>query len=400
MSQVIQLYVSPDNGITWVPWNGKSTGTGGVTFPLLMPDGTAPAPSLAFTSDSNTGLYHAAADSLGVAVNGASFATLGPATFTVNAPMALAGGTSNLSIGGTLTVTGASQLNGGLGVSGVVRATQSTAAAPTYSFTGDTNTGFFSPAADTVAIVTGGIERIRIPPSATSLAEVLIGGLTAPLFPNAGRGDLEINGTTNAFIGFATGGVGSGYILSNTTNFIVATLGAVPLAFDTNNTERMRIDTSGHTFPGADAVQNLGIAGARWKEVFASVGAINISDARVKTDVVPLTEEEIAASKDLAAEIGTYQFLAALEEKGSAARLHVGLTVQRAMEIMESYGLDPFQYGFICYDQWEERTRVDEDGNTVILGEAGDSYGFRHDELLLFIARGFDARLTALEKEQ
>jgi hypothetical protein len=79
--------------------------------------------------------------------------------------------------------------------------------------------------------------------------------------------------------------------------------------------------------------------------------------------------------------------LDAVAKKGDEARSHIGLTVQRAIEIMQSHGLDPFAYGFICYDEWT----ADESR------EAGDRYGFRPDELLLFIARGIDARLSALE---
>lgn len=87
---------------------------------------------------------------------------------------------------------------------------------------------------------------------------------------------------------------------------------------------------------------------------------------------------------------------------------------------MQSHGLDPMRYGFICYDKWPETPEVvetwpaqdavlDEAGNVVSPAvesgsrvtqtymPAGDRYSFRHDELLLFIARGLDARLAALE---
>lgn len=45
-------------------------------------------------------------------------------------------------------------------------------------------------------------------------------------------------------------------------------------------------------------------------------------------------------------------------EKGGAARQHIGMTVQRAIEILRSHGLDPFAYGFICYDQWGELPEI------------------------------------------
>lgn len=145
-------------------------------------------------------------------------------------------------------------------------------------------------------------------------------------------------------------------------------------------------------YPEADAAQNLGLSNHRWATVYAATGAINTSDARSKTAVAPLTPDEIAAAKALAAEIGTYRLLDAVQAKGEGARSHVGLTVQRAIEILQAHGLEPMRYGFICHDRWEAENGQDGAGKP-----AGDIYSFRHDELLLFITRGFEARLAALE---
>lgn len=201
----------------------------------------------------------------------------------------------------------------------------------------------------------------------------------------------------------------------------------------------------------ADNTYPLGSAAYRASTIYAGTGTINTSDAREKTAVTPLTESEIAAAKDLAKDIGIYQFLCVVASKGDSARHHIGMTVQRAIEIMASRGLDPFEYGFICHDAWDDMfvdhaaieavpaqpaqpgeyaiQTVDEpviiDGVATILQRsvlvctkepvpaieevravpawreqtqtAGDRFAFRTDELLLFIARGFEARLTALE---
>lgn len=183
---------------------------------------------------------------------------------------------------------------------------------------------------------------------------------------------------------------------------------------------RFNLSYLGHVTPGVDNAQTMGSSALRWSVVYAGTGSINTSDAREKTDVAPLTAAELSAAADLARAIGTYQWLSAVQAKGADARLHAGLTVQRAMEIMQSHGLDPMCYGFICYDQWNELPEVvtswpaqdavlDDAGNVVtpavVAGSeitqeyrpAGDRYSFRHDELLLFIARGFAARLDALE---
>lgn len=74
----------------------------------------------------------------------------------------------------------------------------------------------------------------------------------------------------------------------------------------------------------------------------------------------------------------------------------------RDIEIMTANALDPFGYGFICHDAWED-TFIEHEavGDIAAWTEqtqhSGDRYGFRMDELLMFIARGFESRLSALE---
>ncbi|WP_375458897.1 tail fiber domain-containing protein [uncultured Enterovirga sp.] len=152
--------------------------------------------------------------------------------------------------------------------------------------------------------------------------------------------------------------------------------------------------------------------------VFTPTGTVTTSDARLKTEVQPFDAARIAAARDLAAAIGSFKFLASIAEKGEAvARTHTGLTVQRAIDILEGHGLDPFAEAFICYDAWEASPAIppiearpaviDEDGTVLDLGEegragvperpAGNEYRFRTDQLALFIARGQEARLAALE---
>lgn len=161
-------------------------------------------------------------------------------------------------------------------------------------------------------------------------------------------------------------------------------------------------------YPGTDNIRNLGIASNRWATVYAGSSTIQTSDARVKTPVEPLTPQELAAAKNMALEIGTFRFLDAMQAKGEDARTHCGMTVQRAMEILAGEGLNPFEYGFICYDEWDEEVidypaTYDQDGNELqpgyreVLREAGSVYSFRADELGMFIARGLEARVSELE---
>lgn len=162
---------------------------------------------------------------------------------------------------------------------------------------------------------------------------------------------------------------------------------------------RIQAGTAGIT-PTADNAIPLGGAALRWSVVYAGTGTINTSDAREKTEVVKLSDAELIAAQQIADEIGSYKWLASVKEKGDTARTHIGLTVQRAIEILEANKLVAADYGFICFDEWEEST--DADGN--VLHPAGNRYGFRYDELNTFIAAGlnqkmkaFEARLAALE---
>jgi hypothetical protein len=92
--------------------------------------GSAAAPSISPSGDSNTGIFFSAAD-------------------TINAST---GGTSRITIDSNGNITLTNNFYVPLG----------SAAAPSISFTGDTNTGIYSPGADQVAISTGGSGRLTI----------------------------------------------------------------------------------------------------------------------------------------------------------------------------------------------------------------------------------------------
>lgn len=196
--------------------------------------------------------------------------------------------------------------------------------------------------------------------------------------------------------------------------------------------------TAGNILPTADAAYVVGTAAQRFATIYAATGTINTSDARLKTDFRDLTPAEIAAARDLARAIAIYRWRDAVDCKGAGAREHVGPTVQTAIEIMQAHDLDPFNYGFICHDAWEQQTVdhpaieaqpavpaaeaapevLDSNGAVItpavpaspgypaiearaayteVVLDAGERYAFRYDELAMFIAAGQEARLAALE---
>lgn len=74
-------------------------------------------------------------------------------------------------------------------------------------------------------------------------------------------------------------------------------------------------------------------------------------------------------------------------EKGDSARWHFGVIAQDVVKAFEDNGLNAFDYGVICYDEWNDTpAEYDDSGNEVAPAVvAGSSYAIRYDELLCFI---------------
>ena len=188
----------------------------------------------------------------------------------------------------------------------------------------------------------------------------------------------------------------------------------------TSRATRWTISAPGHLIPQTNNTKDLGSSSSRLREIFCVNGTINTSDEREKSSIRELTQQELACAADLACLARMYQWNNALELKGDEARLHCSPTVQSVIACMESHGLDPFRYGFVCYDKWDEQEEGwnewpaqeevrDEEGNVIqpaieagreLVQEyrpAGDLYSLRSSELQFFIARGQEERLRRLE---
>lgn len=360
----------------------------------------------------------------------------------------------------------------GLSVNGAASFPAGSVATPSIYFGAETGTGFYRIGANQTGYAVNGVKVLDISAAAFGFTGRIThihseaNGATKLKWDDSKHammiqnGDFTASNVTKLVINVAAGSYNNGGIIYaegaggyNQGQLVFA------VGWDVNSlaVERLRISSSSisvtaTTHPSAHNTYDLGTTTLRWKDLWLQSGAFNGSDARLKTPVAQLTANEINAAKQLGKEIGTYQWLESIQKKGAAAaRHHVGLTVQRAIEIMQANGLDPFSYGFIGCDQWgdefiehpaidavaakpavpaeyveqfvEELVVVDGVEVTVqrkILVEvkaavpavaaveaqaawteqkqaAGDSYSFRYDQLNMFIAAGLEARIAALE---
>ena len=186
----------------------------------------------------------------------------------------------NGTVGATTPASGAFTT---LSATGVTTVQAGTAALPAITTTGDTNTGIFFPAADTIAFSEGGAEAMRI----DSSGNVGIGTASpsARLHVDSGgtADGFRLNSTTTSvFNSWYLSSVRKAYFLIDSSGILIDSEAAsTSQRFATQGSERMRIDSSGNlllgttTNPGGSA--RLGIKGSGTTISTVSLYIINSS---------------------------------------------------------------------------------------------------------------------------
>lgn len=204
-------------------------------------NGTAAAPSLAFTSDLTTGLYRAAASTIGFAGAGAMMATLAPTALVLN--------------------TGVQ-----------ISAPSGTAAAPSYTFTGDLNCGIYRVAADQVGVACVGAVVLTVAAAAVTVAtgaQVLVPAATV----------------TNPSIIF--GGEQTGIYLVSTGVLGMATNGSSKVSLSST-----MFSLTGGTDYGVAGTKVVGPRNTGWT---TAAGGSNKNAAGINTSTITATDGNMQA---------------------------------------------------------------------------------------------------------
>ncbi len=199
------------------------------SLPIIIPVGAVGAPGLTFNSDTDTGIYSSAADNLDIATLGTQRANINGTALTTTVPHRVPIGNA-----AAPSYTFATDTNTGLyssgadtldfATNGLNRLSLSTAAltstlpilmplgsvgAPSYSFTTDTNTGIYSSGVDTLDITTGGTNRLSVSTAAITTTlpnRTAVGTAAAPAYSFASDTNTGMYQNGADIIGFATNG--------------------------------------------------------------------------------------------------------------------------------------------------------------------------------------------------
>jgi hypothetical protein len=145
----IELYEDTDNGTNYVAFKAPATIASDVTWTLPSADGTNG--QVLSTNGSGTLSWETA--------GGGSGDVVGPASATDNAVARFDGTTGKLIQNSAVTIADTS---GNITTGGVVLTANGTVSDPSFAASGDTNTGIYFPAADTIGFVCGGTEDFRV----------------------------------------------------------------------------------------------------------------------------------------------------------------------------------------------------------------------------------------------
>lgn len=163
--------------------------------------------------------------------------------------------------------------------------------------------------------------------------------------------------------------------------------------YDPLELETILYDT---TRPNVDNTQSLGRGDRRWGTIYAGTGTINTSDRNYKQQILSIDDNILDAWAEV--NYSKFKFNDAVELKGDAeARWHIGVIAQDIEEAFIRHGLDAFEHGLLCYDEWEDIYEIGDEGNNVLIIPAGGRYSIRPDECLMLESALMRRKIEQLE---
>jgi len=369
-------------------YEGVVVGAGAGVFPV----GSNAAPSLRATTDTNTGVNFLASDVISLVAGGTErgqVTTTGLNAMAIGATTPAAGSFTTLEIAATLpSVRLQSEAGPYAEISSNLQGDLILALDPTNI---GANTNF--------AIEVDGGVLASLTDFGWAVPGIYSGSSAGTLNICGGENNLN-NGTNLAMYGSAHASAGDFLFRSSTQNTFSYDQSAASFLFFNGAGVQSVVITPAAIYPQTDGAITLGTGSKRFGQVYSTIGTISTSDARLKTPVEPVSEADVSAANVILDGIGSFQYLESVAEKGENARKHIGVTVQAMIAALEAEGIDPFEYGFVCYDEWDEIPATEDAPVTP----AGNRYSARYDQIAMFLiaalnarTKGFEARLAAIE---
>ena len=331
-------------------------------------NGSASAPSLFFTGDTDTGIYYTTEDNSG----GSTVAVVAIAT----------DGTVRATFGddiadfksAKITTTDVIDAN-------ELRADNGSASDPSFTFSSDGNTGWDRYDADSLACSVGGNNIWYV--------------------TNAGNNVWKTH-TNDTYYGYSLGAANAIHYMgghSSTSMGGIYVTGSGYFYTRAGNAWRTR-QSSGEFRPYYDSAMTLGSSAARWTQLYADTSTISTSDVNLKTDII-----DTPLGLDFIKSLRPVQYKWKKTDGGKdGVRDHQGLIAQEVKTILDAQsGTNASKQAMWCdfsVDGEEDEVHDNDDPEKIIKRPAPTDQALRYEEFIAPMVKAIqelEARVASLE---